>query len=106
MTTVFRRCGDLGDLGIVIDLPGCASAAVSADVLSEDTVVFYGLAGFEDESLASAALQMALERIEAGASSPFGEVAVGQEGPLVWTRVLVDAAQVSEAVQALNLPEG
>ncbi len=98
------RCGDLEELASVIELPGGAAGAVSADALGEDTIVFYGLAGFEDESLASAALEMAQENIEAGASSSLGEVAVGQQGPLVWTRVLVDPAQVAQTLKSFLVP--
>ena len=103
--TLLARCLDLEELASVIDLPGCAGAAVSADVLGEDLVVFYGLVSFENQELASAALEMALERIETGAGLPFGDVAAGQLGDLVWTKVLVDPEQVAQALRALLVPK-
>jgi hypothetical protein len=103
--TVIHQCGDLGELGPVIDLPGCAGAAVSAGLHDDQTVVFYGLAGFEDESLAAAALETALERIEGGVALSFGELALDQEGPLVFAKVLVDPAQMAEATRSLTIPK-
>ena len=103
--TVFHRCGDLGELGTVIDLPGCAGAAVSAGLQDDQTVMFYGLAGFVDESMATAALQIAMERIEEGASVSFGELVLDQEGPLVLAMVLVDPAQLAKAARSLTMPQ-
>jgi hypothetical protein len=103
--TVFHRCGDLGELGMVIDVPGCAGAAVSASLEDDEAVVFYGITGFEDESSAGAALQLALERIEGGGSLSFGELVLDQEGPLVLAKVLVDPAQLAKAAQSLTVPQ-
>jgi hypothetical protein len=103
--TVFHRCGDLGELGTVVDLPGCAGAAVSASLQDDETVLFYGLAGFENESSAAAALQLALERIEGGASLSFGELVLDQEGPLVLATVLVDPSQLAKAARSLTIPQ-
>ena len=105
ITTLLARCGALGELSAIIELPGCAAAAVSADVVGEDAVVFYGLAGFEDETAAAAVVQVALERIEAEARLPFGNVAVGQEKELVWTRVIVEPEQITQALDSLSLPK-
>ena len=71
----------------------------------EDRVVVYGLVSFETPELAAAALETTIERIEAGAELPFGEVGVGQLGNLVWTRVLVDPEQVAQTLQALLVPK-
>lgn len=103
--TVIRNCGDLGELGAIIDLPGCAGAAVSAGLQADQTVVFYGLASFEDESMATAALETALGRIEEGVDLSFGELALDREGSLVLARVLVDPDQVAEAARSLTMPQ-
>jgi hypothetical protein len=71
----------------------------------DQTVVFYGLAGFEDESSAAAALEMALERIEGEVALSLGELALDQEGRLILARVLVDPAQVAEAARSLTMPK-
>jgi hypothetical protein len=103
--TVIRHCSDLGELSAVIDLPGCAGGAVSAGLQADQTVVFYGLAGFEDESLAAAALETALERIEGGVDLSFGELALDQKGSLVLAKVLVDPDQVAQAARSLTMPK-
>ena len=103
VTTLLARCGDLARLTPVIDLPGCAAAA-SAESLGADGVVIYGLIAFDDATLASAGLKLAIQRIEADGGLPFGEVTAGQEEELVWTRVLIDTAQVAQALKALSQP--
>ena len=104
VTTLLARCGELAQLAVVIDLPGCAGAAVSAQSLGADGVVLYGLVAFEDETSASAGLELALERIEAEGGLLFGDVTVGLEEELVWTRVLLDTSQVGQALRALSQP--
>ena len=104
VTTLLARCGDLAHLAAVIELPGCAGAVVSAESLGGDGVVIYGLIAFEDATLASAGLQLALERIEADGGLPFGDVIAGQEEELVWIRVLVDTSQVNQVLKALSQP--
>jgi hypothetical protein len=103
--TVIRHCGDLGELGAVIDLPGCSGAAVSVGLQEDQTVVFYGLANFDDESLAEAALEMALKRIEEGVDLSFGELALDQQGSLILARVLVEPDQVAQAARSLTMPQ-
>ena len=104
VTTLLARCDDLARLAVVIDLPGCAGAAVSAESLGADGLVIYGLVAFEDATLASAGLQSALGRVEDEGGLPLGEVTAGQEEELVWIRVLIDTSQVAEALKALSQP--
>lgn len=101
-TALIGPCGDLKELVAVIDLPGCASAAISADVLDPDGVVFYGLALFQEEGSAAAALQMALQRIQAQGELLFGDATVGQDEKLVWIRGVVDPAKVAQALKAFS----
>ena len=103
-TTLLDQCGDLTQLAAVMDLPGCAGAAVSAKLLGSDGVVSYGLIAFEDAALAKAGLQLALERIEADGGLPFGKVEAGQEGDLVWTKVTIDPLQLAQALEAFTQP--
>ena len=100
-TTIFQGCGDVSEIANVVDLPGCNGVGVSAGLQGEDAVVLCALVGFEDESLATAALQVAQQRLEAEGNMPFGEVVVGQQDSMIWTRVLVEAARVTEAVRGL-----
>ena len=102
LTTLLAGCSDLAQLAVVIDLPGCAGATVSAEPLGADGVVIHGLVAFENETLASAGLDLALRRIETEGGLLFGAVAVGLEGELVWTRALIDASQVAQALEALS----
>jgi len=102
VTTLLARCGDLTDLAVVIDLPGCAGAAVSAQFLGADAVLIYGLIAFEDATSASTGLRSALGRVEDEGGLPFGEVTFGQEEELVWARVLIDTSQVAQALKALS----
>lgn len=104
VTTLLARCGDLAQFEAVIDLPGCAGAAASAQSLGANGVVIYALIAFEDATLASAGLELAIQRIATDGGLPFGEVSFGQEGELVWTRVLIDTSQVAQALKALSLP--
>ena len=104
VTTLLARCGDLARLTPVIDLPGCAGAAASAESLGADGVVIYGLIAFDDATLASAGLKLAMQQIEADGGLHFGEVTAGQEEELVWTRVLIDTSQVAQALKALSQP--
>ena len=104
ITTVLARCGDLAQLSAVIDLPGCAGAAVSAEALDADGLVIYGIIAFEDAALASAGLELAMQRIEAEGGLSFGEVTFGQEEELVWTMVLIDTSEVAQALKALSQP--
>lgn len=102
-TALLAGCSELANLGVIVNLPGCASAAVSAG-LTQTEVVIYGLALFEEESQAAAALQLAVERIEAGVVLAIGEVAIDQEQELILVRVTVDPEQVAEALKAFLLP--
>ena len=86
-----------------MNLPGCANAAVSAGLTDTD-VVIYGLALFEDESLAAEAVRTAVERIEAEAALAIGEVAIDQAQEIIRVRVLVNPEQVTEALEAFSLP--
>ena len=102
-TALLGPCGDLKELAAIIDLPGCTGAAISADVLGRDGVVFYGLALFQEESSAAAALEMALHRTQAQGELLLGDATVGQDEKLVWIRVTVNPAQVAQALEALSL---
>ena len=104
-TTLLGRCRDLEAVAAVVDLGGCATAGVSAGLSGEGDVVLWGLVSFESETLASAALQLALERIESGAKLTIGELAVGHEKELVWTRIIVDPEQVAQAIETFSLPK-
>ena len=98
------KCGEQAVLGTILDFPGCTGAAISAAASGEDEVVFYGLVSFTDDSAAAAALQIALERLEAERELLPGEVTAGQEGELVWAKVLVEAEKVVEAIESLTAP--
>ena len=100
--TLLARCGDFTDLAAVMDLPNCTGAAVSAQSLGVDRVVFYGLVAFEDATLAAGALRLALEHIEAGGGLPFAKVEAGQVGELIWSRSTVEPGQVAQALKAFS----
>ena len=102
VTTLLAGCADLVQLAVVIDLPGCAGAAVTVESLGADGVVLYGLVAFEDEVLASAGLDLALLQIEAEGGLLFGNVTVGLEGEMVWIQAIIDSSQVAQALQALS----
>ena len=102
-TALLAGCAELADLGVVLNFPGCANAAVSAS-FTQTEVIIYGLAVFEEESLAAAAVQMALEQIEDDPAQAIGEVAIGQEQEVIRVRVTVDPEQVAEALEAFSLP--
>ena len=104
VTTLLARCGDIAQLAAVIDLPGCAGAAVSAESLGAERLVIYGLIAFESATLASAGLQLAIQQIEADGGLPFGDVTAGEEGELVWIRALIDTSQLAQALRALSQP--
>lgn len=104
LTTLLGSCGDLKELASIIDLPGCTGAALSAAVLGTDDLIIYGIVGFQDESSAVAALDTAMQRIEEEGGLPFGGVSVGREDELVWARVVVDSAQVAQALKDFSLP--
>ena len=97
------RCGDLRELAPVIDLSGCAGAAISAEVLDQDRMLFYGLVRFQDESSAAEALELAVQRIDAQGRLPLGSATVGQEKEIIWARLVVDRAQVTQALRAFSL---
>ena len=99
---VLADCSGLGQIATIIDIPGCAGAAISAELTGASQVTFYGLAAFQDEALASAALEIALERVQEEEDLPFGEVAVGQEQELIWTIVSVESEKVAEALEAFQ----
>ena len=96
-------CADLKELAQVIDIPSCGGAAISAGMLSEDSMVIHGLVLFEDESSAAEGLKVTLQRIQEQGRLPFGTVTAGQEEELVWIRVIVDPAQVVQALKAFSL---
>jgi len=102
-TTLLAGCAELANLGVMINLTGCVSAAVSAG-FTQTEVVIYGLALFEEESLAAEAVQMAVEQIEAEATLAIGEVAIDQDQELVRVRVSVHPEQVAEALEGFLLP--
>ena len=99
---ILADCGGLGQLATIIDVPGCAGAAISAEITGAGEVTIYGLAAFEDEGQASAALEIALNRVQEEEALPFDEVAVGQEQELVWTIIVVREEQVAEALGAFQ----
>ena len=102
VAAVLAECAGLGQLATVIDIPGCIGAAISAEITGEGEVTFYGLAAFQDEAQASAALEIALERVQDEDALPFDEVAVGQEQELIWTIIVVREEQVAEALGAFQ----
>lgn len=100
---LLAECAELGQIAAIIDIPGCAGEAISAEITGAGEVTFYGLAAFEDETQASAALEIALEKVQEEDSLPFDEVAVGQEEELIWTVVTVRSEKVAEALEAFEL---
>ena len=102
-TAFLAECADVGQLATIIDIPGCTGAALSAEITGEGEVTLYGLAAFQDEALALAALEIALKRIQEEDVLPFDEVAVGQEQELIWTIIVVREEQVAEALEAFQL---
>ena len=79
--------------------------AISAELTDNSRVAFYGLAAFEDSTLAAVALEMAVNRIEAEFALPYIEVAAGQNQEIIWTRILVDFEHVAEALEEINIFE-
>ena len=102
-TALLAGCAELANLGISIDFPGCDRAAMSA-VFDQTEVIIYGLALFEEESMAKAAVQIALALIEADARLPISEVVIEQEQALFRVRITVNPEQVAEALEAFSLP--
>ena len=76
----------------------------TGDSAADDEIVFYLLAAFEDEARAASALEEALKRLKLEADLPFGEVAVGQSGELIWSRVAVRPEELVKALEAFELP--
>ncbi len=99
---VLAECSGLGQLAAIIDISGCSGGAISAEITGAGEVTFYGLAAFQDEAQASAALEIALKRVQDEDSLPFDEVAVGQEQELIWTIVTVQSEKVAEALEAFQ----
>ena len=102
-TTVVSDCAALGEVATVIDIPGCIGGAISAEIAGPGEVTFYGLATFQDETQALAALEIALDRAQDEDGLPFDEVAVGQEEELIWSIITVQSEQVAEALETFEL---
>jgi len=101
-TAVLAECGGLGQIATITDIPGCTGAAISAEITGAGEVTFYGLAAFQDEAQAAAALETALNRVQDEEALPFGEVSVGQEQELIWTIIVVREEQVADALGAFQ----
>ena len=99
---VLAECAELGRLATVINIPGCLGAGISAEITGEGEVTLYGLAAFQDEEQALAALEIALNMVQDEDALPFNEVAVGQEQEFIWTIVVVSEEQVAEALEAFE----
>ena len=99
---VLADCSGIGQLATITDIPGCIGAAISAEITGDGEVTFYGLAAFQDEAQASAALEIALKRVQEEDALPFDEVTVGQEQELIWTIIVVREEQVAEALGAFQ----
>ena len=63
-TAILADCAQLGQIAAVIDIPGCTGGAISAEITGAGEVTFYGLAVFLDAAEASAALEIALDRVQ------------------------------------------
>ena len=96
-TTALPDCVALGDIATVIDIPGCIGGAISAEITGTGEVTFYGLAAFQDEAQALAALEIALDKVQDQDGLPFDEVAVRQEEELIWIVITVQSERVAEA---------
>ena len=105
-SAVISECRDLAVLAETPGIPVCLSAAVSADLLDDQTAVFHFLAGFVSEELAANAAELARDTLEAQLSSAgLWEVGVRQEGNLVRARVIADLPQFEETF-GLFTPRG
>ena len=106
-SAVISDCRDLAVLAEAQGIPGCLSAAVSADLLDGQTAVFHFLAGFVYEELAAAAVELTRNSLEAQSpSAGLREVGVRQEGDLVRARVVTDLPQFEEAFKLFTPQEG
>ena len=105
-SAVISECRDLAVLAGTPGIPVCLSAAVSADLLDDQTTVFHFLAGFASEELAADAAELARDALEAQLSSAvLQEVSVHQEGDLVRAQVIADLPQFAETFE-LFTPHG
>jgi hypothetical protein len=96
-SAVISECRDLAVLAKTQGIPVCLSAAVSTDLLDGQTGVFHFLAGFVNEELAAAAVELARDALEAQSpSAGLREVGVRQEGDLIRVRVVADLPQFEE----------
>lgn len=105
LTTLLSRCDEIQELASIIDMPNCTGAAISAEPMGRDRLVINGIVRFQDEGTAAAAMQMAVQRLEDQGRLSFGGVMFGQEAELVWSLLIVDSAQVVEALKAFSFPQ-
>ena len=88
---VLSECETVPLLGGVDGLSGCAGVVVSADILSDDLVVFHSLIGFTGPELAASAMERAAAALEnQNRTHEFEDLGVRQEGPNLRIRVIVD----------------
>lgn len=103
-SAVISECRDLAVLAGTLGISVCLSAAVSADLLDDQTAVFHFLAVFAGDELAANAAELARDALEAQLSSAvLREVSVRQEGDLVRARVSDDLPQFAETFELFTL---
>ncbi len=106
-SAVISECTGLTVLAETQGIPVCLSAAASADLLDDQTVVFHFLAGFVNEELAATAVELARDALEAqSASAGLRDVGIRQEGDLLRARVVTGLQQFKETFELFTPREG
>lgn len=102
---LFLNCTGMEDISPISSLEGCAGVAASVELLTADSFAVNILVGFGIEGDASTAAALVEQQgISLGSLVP-QDMTASSEGPLLAVRLLIDAADVAQVVDALIGPE-